>query len=281
MEKCGGAPYLNHLVSIVPTSLDIEHYAQIVYRLSIIAPANHRVRKNLGHRLRGRPDVAASLNRAEDLLFRLRQERVGWNFVHIKTILDKYFEVVPPSEEASPVSLTYILASPAWMNSSGPTAFRPRHPGGRTSMGKRHWLLTLPGTQLSTRCLCCRFQLEMSRDSLVQRPHLRRAEVNSRSLRLGQNTEEEERRIMSSGHPFCRIDLHRRLAQAPDNGDASKARRLITSITGLIVIDYLQLLLGEGRSETACRSCPHYPTPRDWLVNSTYPLSPLPALSRG
>lgn len=32
LEACGGAAYLSHLVSTCPTSLDIEHYAQIVYR---------------------------------------------------------------------------------------------------------------------------------------------------------------------------------------------------------------------------------------------------------
>ncbi|GAI08210.1 unnamed protein product, partial [marine sediment metagenome] len=32
LETCGGAAYLSRLISIVPTPLDIEHYAQIVYR---------------------------------------------------------------------------------------------------------------------------------------------------------------------------------------------------------------------------------------------------------
>ncbi len=36
LEACGGAAYLSHLISIVPTSLDIEHYAKIVYRLSVM-----------------------------------------------------------------------------------------------------------------------------------------------------------------------------------------------------------------------------------------------------
>jgi len=40
LESCGGAAYLSHLVSMVPTSLDIEHYAQIVYRLAL----NRRLR---------------------------------------------------------------------------------------------------------------------------------------------------------------------------------------------------------------------------------------------
>ena len=36
LEEVGGAAYLSHLVSMVPTSLHIEHYAQIVSRLSVM-----------------------------------------------------------------------------------------------------------------------------------------------------------------------------------------------------------------------------------------------------
>ena len=36
LESCGGAAHLSYLMSICPTSLDIEHYAQIVYRLSVM-----------------------------------------------------------------------------------------------------------------------------------------------------------------------------------------------------------------------------------------------------
>ena len=37
LETCGGAAYLSHLISIVPTSLDIEHYAQIVIAWQLVA----------------------------------------------------------------------------------------------------------------------------------------------------------------------------------------------------------------------------------------------------
>ena len=35
LEACGGAAYLSHLIANCPTPLDIEHYAQIVYRRRI------------------------------------------------------------------------------------------------------------------------------------------------------------------------------------------------------------------------------------------------------
>src|SRR4030042_2367077 len=36
LEACGGAAYLSHLISICPTSLDIEHHAKIVHRLALM-----------------------------------------------------------------------------------------------------------------------------------------------------------------------------------------------------------------------------------------------------
>ena len=36
LEGTGGPAFLSHLVSVVPTSLDIEFYARIVYRLSMM-----------------------------------------------------------------------------------------------------------------------------------------------------------------------------------------------------------------------------------------------------
>jgi len=35
LDACGGAAYLSYLVSVCPTSLDIEHYASIVHRMSM------------------------------------------------------------------------------------------------------------------------------------------------------------------------------------------------------------------------------------------------------
>jgi len=36
LETIGGAARLSYLISVCPTSLDIEHYARIVYRLSVM-----------------------------------------------------------------------------------------------------------------------------------------------------------------------------------------------------------------------------------------------------
>ncbi|GAI46646.1 unnamed protein product, partial [marine sediment metagenome] len=60
LEKCGGAAYLSHLISVVPTSLDIEHYAQIVYRLSIMRQLISAAERIADIGYRADPDVPTS-----------------------------------------------------------------------------------------------------------------------------------------------------------------------------------------------------------------------------
>jgi replicative DNA helicase len=95
------------------------------------------------------------------------------------------------------------------------------------------------------------FSLEMAREPLVLRLLASEAEVDSRRVRLGLHTEEQEKRVM---------DAIGRLSEAAIYIDdtpqlrvvemRSKARRLhFERGIDLIMVDYLQLMLGEGRDE--------------------------------
>ncbi|MCL2149854.1 MAG: replicative DNA helicase [Dehalococcoidia bacterium] len=253
LEKCGGGPYLNHLVSIVPTSLDIEHYAQIVYRLSImrqLITAAERI-SVIGYE--ADPDVVNSLNRAEDLLFRLRQERGRLDLVHIKTILDKYFEPPLPAEEGLS-RIAHIETGFTGLDGSlgGLKRSELIILAGRTSMGKTSLALNIARNAALDQGACVGiFSLEMSRESLVQRLISSEAEINSRTLRLGQNTPDEEQRIMEAQGILSSAAIY--IDDSPQlrvMEMRSKARRLhYENPLDLIVIDYLQLLVGEGRGE--------------------------------
>jgi len=254
LEKCGGVPYLHHLVSIVPTSLDIEHYAQIVYRLSIMRQLITAAEKISGIGYEADSDITSSLNRAEDLLFRLRQERGRLDLVHIKTILDKYFEAPPPAEEGmSRIPHVYTGFSGLDVNLGGGLKRSDLIIlAGRTSMGKTSLALNMACHAAIEQSACVAiFSLEMSRESLVQRLISSMAEISSRDIRPGQSDEDVERRIM---------DAQGILSLAPIYIDDSpqlrvmemraKARRLhYERPLDLIVVDYLQLLLGDGRGE--------------------------------
>ncbi len=74
LESCGGAAFLSHLISICPTSLDIEHYARIVHRLAVmrsLISAGGQI-ATLGYE--ASPDLAHTLKKADELILELRKE---------------------------------------------------------------------------------------------------------------------------------------------------------------------------------------------------------------
>ena len=254
LEKCGGAAYLSHLISVVPTSLDIEHYAQIVYRLSImrqLISAADRI-SHIGYE--ADPDVSSALNKAEDVLFQLRHERGTLDFVHIKQVLDRYFEVPPPPEAEGYQPIPQVLSGLTGLDDflSGFQRADLIIVAGRTSMGKTSLVLNIARNAAVEQGACVAlFSLEMFREALVQRLLSSESGVNSRRIRLGLNTEDEERRIMEAQGKLSEapiyIDDSPRLRMVEMR---SKARRLhYERGIDLIIVDYLQLLQSDGRVE--------------------------------
>ncbi len=254
LEKCGGTAYLNHLISIVPTSLDIMHYADIVYRLSISRQLITAADKISGIGYEADPDVSAALSRAEDVLYKLRYERGSLDFVHIKNLLDHYYE-----DAAAPPAGTTGLIPHVHSGLTGLDEFLGGFQrsdliilAGRTSMGKTSLALNIARNAAMDYGACVAiFSLEMSRESLVQRLLSSEAEVNSKNLRLNQSTEEEERRIMEAQGKLSLADIYiDDSSQMRMMEMRSKARRLhYERNVDLILVDYLQLLRGDSRVE--------------------------------
>jgi replicative DNA helicase len=254
LEKVGGPAYLNHLISIVPTSLDIEHYAQIVYRLSIMRQLISAADRISVMGYDADPDIASTLNKAEDVLFRLRTERGRLDFVPIKSVLDKYFEVPPLPEAGVLQRLPHIYSGFRGLDEllGGMQRSDLIILAGRPSMGKTSLALNIARNAALEQGACVAlFSLEMSRESLVQRLLASEAEVNSKHMRLGLNTEEEERAIMEAQGKLSTAAIY--IDDSPMLRVVemrSKARRLhYERPLDLIILDYLQLLQSEGRVE--------------------------------
>ncbi len=254
LDKIGGVAYLNHLISIVPTSLDIEHYAQIVYRLSIMRQLISAADRISVMGYDADPDIASTLNKAEDVLFRLRTERGHLDFVPIKNILDKYFETPPPQEAGVLQRLPHVYSGFHGLDEL--TGGLQRSDliilAGRPSMGKTSLALNIARNAALEQGACVAvFSLEMSRESLVQRLLSSEAEINSKHMRLGQNTDEEEKAIMEAQGKLSNAAIY--IDDSPMLRVVemrSKARRLhYERPLDLIILDYLQLLQSEGRVE--------------------------------
>jgi len=254
LESCGGAANLSHLIANCPTSLEIEHYAQIVYRLSImrrLIAAGDQI-ANIGYR--ADPDTDRNLNDAEDVLFRLRHGQSRRDLTHIRQVLDRYFETTAEAEGEAREAIPYVLSGYAGLDEflGGFQRSDLIIVGGRPSMGKTSLALSLARNAAVEQGACVAlFSLEMAREPLVLRLLASEAEVDSRQVRLHHHTEEQEQRIM---------DAIGRLSEAPIYIDdtpqlrvvemRSKTRRLFYERgVDLIIVDYLQLMQGDRRSD--------------------------------
>jgi len=92
LEDVGGVAYLSHLVSVLPTSVHVEYYAQIVHRLAVMRRLISAAGQIAAIGYEAGPDVDAALGKAEDILFKLRRGESPRDFVPIRQVLEQYFE---------------------------------------------------------------------------------------------------------------------------------------------------------------------------------------------
>jgi replicative DNA helicase len=248
LEEVGGAAYLSHLVSIVPTSLHIEHFAQIVSRTAVmrrLISAGSQITA-LGYEDDAEVDVA--LSRAEDILFKVRQRQNRQDFVPIRQILGQYFEetgqLQPEGEE-----IPHILTSFAAIDDilGGLQRSDLIILGARPSAGKTTLALNVARNAAVKQKACVAlFSLEMSRQAVVQRLLANEANVDSKKVRLGKYTEREERRIMEASGILSEapiyIDDSPQLRVVEMRGKAQRLHRERT--VDLVIVDYLQLIQG-------------------------------------
>ena len=255
LENCGGAAFLNHLISVTPTPLDIEHYAKIVFRLSMMRKLilASEVISGLGYS--ADPDIDASLDKSEDILYNLRHGQNTRGFVHIRQVINKIMETEPedetnlkPSEMKNvPTGFTSIDDFLNGFQRSDLIVL-----AGRPSMGKTSLALNIARNAAVEHNACvAMFSLEMSSESIVYRLLSSESLVNAWKIRKKNETREEEKRVMDAigilseatiyidDSPMMRISEMR-----------SKAKRLQAEHNiNLIIIDHLGLMQSDSHTD--------------------------------
>ncbi|TET37358.1 MAG: replicative DNA helicase [Dehalococcoidia bacterium] len=252
LEAVGGAAYLSHLIANVPTSVHVEHYAQIVHRTSVLRRLISSAAQIAAIGYEAGPDIDAALGRAEDILFRLRHGESPRDFVHIRQVLDQYFEeselaLRPREGEVALVrtgfpALDDILGG---LQRSDMIVLAARPSLGKTSLA----LSIARNAAIEQKARVAIFSLEMAREQLVNRLLASESGVDARRLRLGQQTEAEERRIIEATGVLSEAQIYvddspiLRIVEM-----RSKARRLhLERGIDLMIVDYMQLMRGDGR----------------------------------
>ncbi len=256
LDSAGGSGYLTTLVNSVPTASNVEHYADLVRRKrlfrDLIAASQHIAQ--LGYQ--EDENVETLIDEAEQKIFGIAKDSFRHDFFPIKEALPDAAERIERLHKADGALRGVSTGFPGLDNYlSGLQKSDLIILAARPSLGKTALALNIAKhVALKDKKTVGVFSLEMSREQVVDRLLASEAMVDLWRLRTG-HLEEEQGDFAELGKAMGR------LSEAPLFIDDSasptpmeiraKARRLhARHELGLVVIDYLQLVRGHGRTES-------------------------------
>jgi replicative DNA helicase len=255
LEETGGQSYLSELASAVPTSVHVEHYAQIVRRTSLLRQLIRGAEEiaTLGYEDTG--DIETTLGSAEDILFRLRTGGSTRDFVHIREVVDRYLQ-----DELTPTG-TPLERGVAPISSSLPELDQLL--GGlqrsdllmlaaRPSIGKSSLALSIARNAAHQGATAAIFSLEMGQDQVLLRLLSAESGVDTHRVRLHLYTDAEHERLINAVGILSDLPIY--IGDNPNltvTEIRSRSRRLhLERGVDLIIVDYLQLIQGaDGRGQ--------------------------------
>ena len=257
LELTGGMAYLSHLVSITPTSVHAEDYAEIVSRTAtmrkLIAAASKIA--ELGYS--DTDDLEITLRQAEDTVYAVRNTTQQRDFQSFRDIFDRYLQ-----EQASAADLLTVASAPLMTGFSALDELL----GGiqrsdliilaaRPSVGKSTLALNMAMHNAKADQTCAIFSLEMTADQLAMRALASETGIDSHRIRLGLYSSAQEDLIINTIGELSELPIY--IDDTPYQGMVEirgKARRLdFDKGVDLIMVDYLQLVQGRHRGGPANR----------------------------
>jgi replicative DNA helicase len=254
LEDVGGKVRIHELAALVPASANAGHYAQIV-KESATLRGLIRVGGEIARLGWERPGETAELvDRAEQVLFELSQEKATSEFSHIEALLKESFERITQLYESG----SDVTGVPSGFRdldriTSGFQEGNLIVMAARPSMGKSALGLGVAANLAVRKEIpVALFTLEMSKTEVTQRLMCSEAKVESQRLRTGKLAADDWPRLTAACDKLARAPLY-----VDDTGSItmmeirSKARRLKSKHPdlGLIVVDYLQLMTSGTTAE--------------------------------
>jgi replicative DNA helicase len=254
LEEVGGVAYLSRLVTELPTSVGVKHYATIVQRDSTyrkLISASARIAQMA---YEGGADVAEVLARAETLVAMVRQAETVRDFVHIKDLLANYVEFAEAGTGA--VAAESRAVTTGFMDLDTLLGGLKRGDliivAARPSLGKTSLVLNYARNAAARQnATVAFFSIEMAAEQLVQRLLATESGVDSTRLAFGQHSEREEAKISQSLGVLSELPVYFDDSAALTVAEMrAKARRLqLERGLDLVIVDYLQLMHSGMRSE--------------------------------
>ncbi len=249
-----GIEFLGNLIRVVPTSANVRYYAQIVRDKAVLRNLIKTTESISNQCYLDKEKLEDILAGAEKSIFDIVQRRGSSEFVSIRDIvLQSLDNIEAASRNRGAVTgiatgfydLDYKTAG---LQSSDLILL-----AARPSMGKTAFVLNIAEhIAVKNNITTAIFSLEMSRTQLVNRMFSMNSRVDAQMLRTGNLEDADWANLMESARIIGESGLI--IDDTPGISITelrSKCRKFkLEHNLGLVIIDYLQLMSGSGRSES-------------------------------
>lgn len=252
--EVGSLELLGEMIRAVPTSANIKYYANIVAEKSTLRKLIRLNEEIANTCYAGKESLEYILEDTEKKIFQLVQKRNTGDFVPIRQVVMNAMDKIESAARNKgavtgiPTGFIDLDYRTAGMQPSDLVLI-----AARPSMGKTAFVLNIAQhVAFKQNKTVAIFSLEMSKEQLVNRMFSLESRVDAQHLRTGQLNDEEWEKLIESAGVIGRSNLI--IDDTPGISISelrSKCRKFkLEHNLSMIIIDYLQLMTGSGRSDS-------------------------------
>ncbi len=247
LKEVGGVTYLSEMVNSVPTAANVETYAKIIKDLALkrfVLSASAEI----GDMVFQEDDTSQLLDKSEQLLYAVSQDRVYQDFVQIKDTLEITFERLDELSKNKgelrgvPTGLRTLDKMLCGLREGNLVILAARPSVGKSSLAFN----IAQHAALAKHMGVAMFSLEMSREMIIDRMVAAQGGIDNWKISTGNLTPEDFEKYGIAAGELAETDIF--IDDTPGIGILemrTKARRLLMEHKiDLIIVDYLQLMHG-------------------------------------
>ena len=246
--------FIGELIRAVPTSANIKYYANIVAEKATLRKLIRLNEEIANTCYAGKESMETILEDTEKRVFQLVQKRNTGDFVPIRQVVMNAMDKIESASRNKgavtgiPTGFIDLDYRTAGMQPSDLILI-----AARPSMGKTAFVLNIAQhVAFKQNKTVAIFSLEMSKEQLVNRMFSLESRVDAQHLRTGQLNDQEWEKLIESAGVIGRSNLI--IDDTPGISISelrSKCRKFkLEHNLSMIIIDYLQLMTGSGRSDS-------------------------------
>lgn len=253
LESVGGTYYLTECTAKVLSSANIEYHSKIIIEKAVLRKLINAATDIVKSGYEGQNEAFSLLDQAEQSIFAISQQNLKKSYRPIKDIIKETFEAIDKFHRRK----GQVTGVPSGFKdldklTSGFQSGELIIVAGRPSMGKTAFCLNIArNASVEHHTPVAIFSLEMANHQLGMRLLCSEARIDSHSLRTGYIRDEDWSKLSTCVGELSEAPIF--IDDTPAIGILelrAKARRLKAQHNiGLIIIDYLQLMVGPANVE--------------------------------